>query len=199
MVQEIPACDGSIYLCHTCHRSLFQIQFPTMSIKNGLFTDETPTALNLSELENVLIAKNILFFKLFKLPKTRWIGMRNKLVNVPINDDDLINTLSNVTKLPRAPDKAGLLPVKLKRKIEYKNFVLEAHIDPIKLVKAVNVLKELGHPGYTNVTINDNFGDQIEVAIGNLAAGNPDDVSNTIKQEESKIQAQATKESTDDY
>ena len=91
MVQEIPACDGSIYLCHTCHRSLFQIQFPTMSIKNGLLTDETPTALNLSEL---LIAKNIMFFKLFKLPKTRWAGMRDKLVNVPINDDDLINTLS---------------------------------------------------------------------------------------------------------
>lgn len=59
MVQEIPAFDGSIYLCHTCHRSLFQIQFPTMSIKNGLFTDKTPTALNLSELESVLIAKNI--------------------------------------------------------------------------------------------------------------------------------------------
>ena len=199
MVQEIPACDGSIYLCHRCHRSLFQIQFPTMFIKNGLFTDETPTALNLSELESVLIANNILFFKLFKLPKTRWAGMRDKLVNVPINDDDLINTLStNVTKLLRAPDKASLLPVKLKRKIEYKNFVLKAYIDPTKLVKAVNVLKELGHPGYTNVTIKDTFGDQIEVAIGNLAARNPDDVSNTIKQE-SKIQAQATKESTGDY
>lgn len=54
--------------------------------------------------------------------------MRDKLVNVPINDNDLINTLSNVTKLPRAPDKAGLLPVKLKRKIEYKNFVLHGSI-----------------------------------------------------------------------
>ena len=138
MVQEIPACDSSIYLRHACHRSLFEIQFPTMSIKNGLFTDET---LNILELESVLIAKNILFFKLFKLPKTRWAGMRDKLVNVPINDDDLINTLSNVTKLPGAPDKAGLLPVKLKRKIEYKNFVLEAYIDPTKLVKVVNVLK----------------------------------------------------------
>ena len=63
------------------------------------WADETPTALNLSELESVLIAKSILFFKLFKLPKTRWAGMHDKLVNVPINDDDLINTLSNVTKL----------------------------------------------------------------------------------------------------
>ena len=62
----------------------------------------------------------------------------------------------------------------------------------------VNVLKELGHPGYTNVTINDNFGDQEELATGNSAAGNPDDVNITIRQENSKIAAKATKESTDD-
>ena len=87
-------------------------------VSNTISTDESPSALNLSELETVLIVRNILFFKLFKLPKTRWAGMRDKLVNAPINDDDLINTLSNVTKLPRVPDKAGLLPAKLKRKVE---------------------------------------------------------------------------------
>ena len=172
MVEEILAFDGGIYLCHTCYNSLSKKKCPTMSLKNGLYIDETPSELNLSELECVLIAKNILFFKLFKLPKSRWTGIRDKVVNVPINDNDLISTLSNVTKLPRGPDNAGLLPVKLKRKIEYSNFVLESYIDPTKLVKAVGVLKELGHPCYLNVTINERFSEQVKSVIDNVMAGN---------------------------
>ena len=104
-----------------------------------------------------------------KLPKTRWAGIRDKLVNVPINDNDLLKTLSNLTKLPRGPDNGGLLPVKLKRKVEYKNFVLEAYIDPTKLINTVNVLKELGHPGYANVTINEDFAEQVKATMDNLA------------------------------
>ncbi|CAB3997307.1 Hypothetical predicted protein [Paramuricea clavata] len=115
MVTEIRATDGQIYLCHTCHRSLYKTKCPSMSTKNGLSIDEIPSVLNLSEMESVLIAKNILFFKLFKLPKTRWAGIRDKLVNVPINDNDLLKTLSNLTKLPRGPDNAGLLPVKIEK------------------------------------------------------------------------------------
>ena len=74
----------AIRVTEACFKYNFQL-----SIKNGLFIDESPSVLNLSELESVLIAKIILFFKLFKLSKTRWAGMRDKLVNVLINDDDL--------------------------------------------------------------------------------------------------------------
>ena len=175
-----------IYLCHTCHRRLCKTQCPARSIKNGLSIDEIPTALTLSELESVLIAKNILFLKLFKLPKTRWAGIRDKLVNVPINDNDLLKTLSNLTKLPRGPDDAGLLPVKLKRKVDYKNFVFEAYIDPTKLVKAVKMLKELGHPGYADVTINKSFAGQVKSTFDNLTIDGHENSNKTCVQNETK-------------
>ena len=50
--------------------------------------------------------------------------------------------------MPRTPSEAGLLEVKLKRKIEYKNVHQQAYIDPEKIYNALNFLKESGHPHY---------------------------------------------------
>ena len=43
---------------------------------------------------------------------------KDHLINIPISSEDVANTMQN---LPRTPDEAGLLEVKLKRKLDYEN------------------------------------------------------------------------------
>ena len=103
---------------------------PPMSVMNGLQIPDHDEELELTELEGNLIAKNIVFMKIFHLPKSRWTGLKDRIVNVPIKDDTIMNT---VTKLPRTPAEAGLIEVNLKRKLEYKNSHVKQLIDPKKL------------------------------------------------------------------
>ena len=72
-------------------------------------------------------------------------GCKNKLINIPINDEDVFNTVNN---LPRTPREAGLPEVKLKRKLEYKNDHKKEYVNPTKIYKALDFLKQQGHPGY---------------------------------------------------
>ena len=132
-------------------------KIPPLSVKNGLTIEFIPSELDLSELINVLVAKNIIFMKLFKLPKSRWPALKDKIINVPITDDEILKTLSELTSLPCLPDQAGLIPVQLKRKMSYKSAVQEAYIDPQKLITTVAKFKELEHPGYTAVNLPNNY------------------------------------------
>ena len=70
---------------------------------------------------------------------------KDHLINIPIGSEDVINTMQN---LPRTPSDAGLLEVKLKRKLDYKNSHQQAYIDPKKIYKALEFLKSQGHPEY---------------------------------------------------
>ena len=83
--------------------------------------------------------------KIFQLPKSRWTALKDKIVNVPVNDDDIINTVS---KLPRTPAEAGLIEVDLKRKKEYKNSHVKQLIDPKKCFKMLELLKRNGNKYY---------------------------------------------------
>ena len=62
--------DGLIcgYLCKSCTRSLKNGKMPKLCIKNGLEVDELHDDLKLTDLENNLIARNIIFQKVHKLP-----------------------------------------------------------------------------------------------------------------------------------
>ena len=113
--------EGSHYICNTCYKYLAKNRLPPMSAANELKVikiDETEL-LPLTELENNLIAKKILFQKIFQLPKSRMSAIKDKLVNIPIGECDIMNTVEH---FPRTPMEGGLLEVKLKRKIEYKNY-----------------------------------------------------------------------------
>ena len=107
-----------------------------MCIKNGLYVDDIDDEdLKLTELENNLIARNIIFQKIHKMPKSRWHGTHDRLINVPVGPQDILNTVEN---LPRTPAEAGLIPivpVNLKRKLEYKNSHLTQLIDTKKIFK----------------------------------------------------------------
>ena len=100
------------YLCHTCKGALQRGKLPSMSVGNGLMLRKLcDPELKLSEIENSLIAQNIIFQKIFLLPKSRMSAVKDRLVNVPIEAGDVINTVKNI---PRTPKEAGLIQVKLK-------------------------------------------------------------------------------------
>ena len=101
--------------------------------------------MELTELEGNLIAKNIVFMKIFQLPKSRWTALKDKIINVPVNDTDIINT---ITSLPRTPNEAGLIEVDLKRKVEYSNSHMRQLINPEKCFKMLELLKKSGNIHY---------------------------------------------------
>ena len=138
-----------VYLCKSCLRSLKKGKFPKMCVKNGLYVDDIDDEdLKLTELENNLIARNIIFQKIHKMPKSRWHGTHDRLINVPVSPQDVLNTVEN---LPRTPAEAGIIPivpVNLKRKLEYKTTHLTQLIDTTKIFRYLKFLNDLGHPSY---------------------------------------------------
>ena len=91
--------------------------------------------------------------KMHQLPKSRMAGVKDRLVNVPVHENDVINT---VNSLPRTPHEAGIIPVKLKRTVEYKNTHKEEYVSVPKIKAALKTLKTLGHKYYQ-------FIDELEV------------------------------------
>ena len=127
-ISESGSVQGKQYICRTCKNYLKRGKMPPMSTRNGLdivdLKDSNGNKIELSELEATLIAKNILFMKIFHLPKSRWSAVKDKTVNVPIQDDAVLQTVSN---FPRMPSEAGIIPVKLKRKITYKQYHVQQY------------------------------------------------------------------------
>ena len=134
------------FLCLTCKRHLIRGKMPPMAAMNNLqITPVTDPLLQLTELEGALIAKHLIFEKIIQLPKSRWTALKDKIVNIPINDGDILNTIE---QLPRTPKDAGLIGVELKRKKEYSNTHKKQLINPEKLYKMLDRLKQSGNPYY---------------------------------------------------
>ena len=63
------------FICKGCKISMERGKMPKLCSNNGLTVDILPDPnMALTELENNLIAKNIIFQKLHKKPKSRWSG-----------------------------------------------------------------------------------------------------------------------------
>ena len=150
------------YICTTttCKNYVTRGKIPPMSLHNNLelFDIGAYEELCVTELENSMIALNILFQKVIKLPKSRWPAMKDKTINIPINQSDVMNTINS---LPRLPKDAGIVPIALKRKLTYKNSHMTQYISVPKILKALRTLKELGNPYYQFVDINDEFEDEL--------------------------------------
>ena len=111
--------------------------------------------LNLGEVEAAMIALNIVFQKIYLLPVSRWTGVKDRIVNVPILPETVNQ---NIQSLPRTPkDAQVLVPVKFKRKREYKNVHQEQFVDPDKIMEAVKIIKQSGNKFYEDVSVDDNF------------------------------------------
>ena len=144
-------------VCHNCHKLINskKPQLPRIHWSNGLKLEEVPEELKLKDLEQQLIARVLLFQKIKKLPSVpRMKAGYDKIVCVPVESDIVSKTVS---QLPRHPDDANIVAVKLKKKLEIKNTYLEEYIRPKFLVKALAKLKSLGNIFYQDITVDKNF------------------------------------------
>ena len=74
--------EEKIFICKTCVRHMKKKKIPPMSAMNGLKLCETDEqieqeGLTLTELEGALIAKSIIFQKIYQLPKSRWRALKD--------------------------------------------------------------------------------------------------------------------------
>ena len=120
-------------------------KIPSMATINGLRVAPIDTNLQLTELENNLIAQNINFQYIFCLKKSRWAATKKQMISIPVAVDTVINTIQ---QLPRLPRQAGLIPVNLKRKKIYNNCHRKEFIDPEKIFRVLQHLKNCGNPYY---------------------------------------------------
>ena len=142
--QEPQLLEGD-YICHTCKKYLERNKMAPMCNQNNLqFVNTQPyPALLLSDLEQQLIALNILFQKIVLLPKSRMNALKDKTVSVPINPSDVIETL---TKLPRTPADAQLSVVQLKRRLNFPGVHNQQLIDIRKVIQALRIIISMKNP-----------------------------------------------------
>ena len=121
-----------------------------MSSKNALEVYPIPDCLKLTEVENVLIAPRINFIKMIKLPVSRMLGLRDRIVNVPIKSTTIKQT---VESLPRTLEEAQVIPIALKRKKAMVSSHFEQYVNPAKIRDAVKFL--IGkYPFYEDIRFN---------------------------------------------
>ena len=104
---------------------------PAIAVANGLEMTDLEEEDKLTELENNLIAQNINFQKIILLPKSRWAAGKGRMVSVPVGVQDVMNT---ITQVPRLPEEAGLIPIKLKRKKQYQKLLYDTEIHDMTTV-----------------------------------------------------------------
>ena len=132
------------YLCSTCKSSLQKGNIPAMGVANGLELSH-PDRPILTELENSLIAMNINFQKIVLLPRSRMAAGKGRMISIPIGPSDVMNTAK---QLPRLPTEAGVIPVKLKRKKEYKSHEKSEWVRPEQIFLALRYLAKAKNPYY---------------------------------------------------
>ena len=140
---------GEFFICHCCLRSLKKNIMPPICFKNQLNYTNIPECLKLTSLEKQLIVKSLLFIKVRELPKTRMQAMNDRVINIPIEDGDIIK---EATSLPRNKLNSGMISVKLKRKLEMKNYHKFGLVRPERIHRALIFLKE-NHPEYNNIDV----------------------------------------------
>lgn len=139
--------DKKSWVCKTCNGALKQGRVHTQSWANGLELDVIPPVLaELRPLELRLISQRIPFMKLVGLPKGGQKKIHGSAVNVPSKLQPVISLL------PRLPNTAEVVPLKLKRKLSYKGHYMHEYIRPKKVMDALQWLQQ-NNPLYKDITI----------------------------------------------
>ena len=162
---------GHSYLCMTCSRSLDKLEMPKICAKNCLEYTPIPTCLKIPNLERQLICRDLTFIKVRQL-RYGMSANYDRVINVPIDDDDIIKTVSS---LPRTEKNHGMVTVGLKRDMSLKNFHKKEMVSPERVYNALTYLKE-NHPQYKDINLTelDEWQRQFE---GSDNEGEGDDVS----------------------
>ena len=135
-------------LCKVCWSHLKKGKIPPKSFTNCLETVNVPKNVHLgSYLEEALIARILLFIKIFSLKSSLMPAIKDKVVVIPLDEKDVLNT---VNSLPRLPSESGIIDIQWKRRIGQKNCHLQAKVDPERIFNALKFLKKCGNKHYLN-------------------------------------------------
>lgn len=128
--------DGKEYICKTCHSKAIKGRIPCQAAVNNLYVDDIPTELeSLKKLEQILIAKRIVFEKIAVMHKGQQRKIKGAICNVPVECDQTCNIL------PRPTERSGIILLKLKRKLEFRGHVYFEAVRPEFILAALNWLK----------------------------------------------------------
>ena len=144
---------GEIYICTTCNSSLTRKHpvMPAQAVANGLRLEPTPSTLQKpNDMERMTFRKKIPFMKLGALPKGRQYRIQGPCVNVPSNLEPVCSLL------PRLPNDALLVPIKLKRRLCYQGHYMYEAIRPSVVLEWLLWLKD-NNPHYYDVQIELDF------------------------------------------
>ncbi len=141
---------GEMYICTTCNGDLKKKRpiMPAQAVANGLKLDPTPPPglQTPNQMEVMMFRREIPFMKVGNLPRGRQYRMQGPVVNVPSKLDTICQLL------PRLPNDAMLVPIKLKRRLCYKGHYLYDSIRPHVVMEWLKWLKE-NNPHYSEVNI----------------------------------------------
>ena len=141
---------NALWICHTCVSYISLKSLPKISSANALQVFQHPDCLKLTEVENVLIAPRINFIKMIKLPVSRMLGLRDRIVNVPITSTTIKQT---VESLPRTLEEAQVIPISLRKKKAMVGSHFQQYVNPSKIRDAVKFL--IGkYPFYEDIQFN---------------------------------------------
>ena len=155
-----PDYENEQYLCKLCMESLtLKGRMSHSCVKNNLELHDSDQQLRdqdleCTELEGALCAKSLLFQKIVLLVKSRWTGLIDKIVNVPITDEALNEVIS---QLPRLPKDSGMVTAVLKRKLQFKNSHKKQLVNPDRMCRLLAKLIASGNPHYSNVDTPDQY------------------------------------------
>ncbi len=144
---------NEIYICTTCNSSLKgkHPAMPAQAVANGLRLEPIPTGLEIpNDMERMTFRKKIPFMKMGALPRGKQWRLQGPCVNVPSNLEAVCNLL------PRLPNDALLVPIKLKRRLCYKGHYMYEAIRPQVVLEWIRWLKEY-NPHYLDVQIQLDF------------------------------------------
>ena len=124
---------------------------PPTCTNNSLEITPIPKELqNMSLTERQMVQKDLLFLKIRSLPKSGSPALNDRVILVPIYDEDLIGS---VTSLPRPREELGLVSVKFKRHRKLKGHHRFENIHPHVVNDALKYLQK-HHPEYQSLPIN---------------------------------------------
>lgn len=124
------------WVCVTCLQSIKLKKIPACSHANNLKFPLKPPELDLTPLEERLVAPRLPFMQIREMPRGGQLNLHGNVVNVPAN----VN--STVRVLPRLLNDTETIPVKFKRKLSFKHHVAFENIRPTKVLNAAKWLIE---------------------------------------------------------
>ena len=169
--------DGNFYVCQSCKLSIVKDRHPRRCQKELLgllnfpntFFDELEKVcvpykkqnrddpekkyLQLNRLEDFLLKPVIPFIRIAHLPRGRYIQLKGDLIMITANVPDSLTKIISVNQ--------QLVPVALKRKLEYRGHFICEYVDKIKLIKYFYFLKRHNHI-FENIELDINIVENFE-------------------------------------